>query len=523
MLFKLDLVINCLWITTCVAVFTSTHDGDNPGAIIGDHGWKSFELLTENDSLTELTLGLNYEPGDLTARGTFAWNSGIHNHWDGLGAFRTGTDSLRVFVNHEGTDDATVTAIDINIENMKTWALDYASGAAWPGPGQVVFGVGNAFDTVDVGTGGSGRNIATTPISRLCSGNIWEKDTFGENRGFVDQLFLTGEEDLTTTNAGGSVWILETATGIFFEVPDVWAAGGRWENAIPVDSGNNEQIAILLSSDGGNDQLFLYIGTKNTSPAANILERNGLVGGQVFQFDPDGAVTQLPDSGKLAGTFATETTAPLMESKFEDVHVNPDDPTQAVLAEQNKGVYQIDFDLHYHPDGTLDTSLSSFLFTLLDSATDNDGTTGGNLSAPDNLVWSENGFVYVNEDGSGDDVWQLATSTGDVLRIADGLTTETSGVIDVSCLTGFTPGSVLLTNSYDGTPVNGNNGSLYMLVAPGASLLGDVNLDRAVNLLDIAPFISLLSMSEYLKEADINKDGTVNLLDVDPFIDLLAD
>ena len=211
-----------------------------------------------------------------------------------------------------------------------------------------------------------------------------------------------------------------------------------------------------------------------------------------------------------------------MESKLEDVHVNPDNPTQAVVAEQNNGVYRIDFELHYNPDGTLDTSQSSFLFTLLDSASDNDGTTGGNLSAPDNVVWSENGFIYVNEDGSGDDVWQLNPTTGDVLRIADGLTTETSGVMDVSGLVGFTPGSVLLTNSYDGTPVNGNNGSAYMLVSPEASLLGDVNLDGAVNLLDVVPFINLLSTSDYQEEADINRDGAVNLLDVAPFIDLLA-
>ncbi len=53
-------------------------------------------------------------------------------------------------------------------------------------------------------------------------------------------------------------------------------------------------------------------------------------------------------------------------------------------------------------------------------------------------------------------------------------------------------------------------------------MLGDVNQDGAVNLLDVDPFVGLLSSGGYLFEADINGDGTVNLLDVDPFVALLS-
>lgn len=49
-------------------------------------------------------------------------------------------------------------------------------------------------------------------------------------------------------------------------------------------------------------------------------------------------------------------------------------------------------------------------------------------------------------------------------------------------------------------------------------ILGDVNLDGAVNLLDVAPFIDRLGTGTYQAEADVNGDGVVNLLDVDPFI-----
>ena len=58
-------------------------------------------------------------------------------------------------------------------------------------------------------------------------------------------------------------------------------------------------------------------------------------------------------------------------------------------------------------------------------------------------------------------------------------------------------------------------------VDPGG-LLGDVNLDGDVNLLDVQPFINVLSSGQYQAEADTNQDGIVNLLDVDSFIDLIS-
>ena len=53
-------------------------------------------------------------------------------------------------------------------------------------------------------------------------------------------------------------------------------------------------------------------------------------------------------------------------------------------------------------------------------------------------------------------------------------------------------------------------------------LHGDVNMDGAINLLDVDPFITILSAGDFQAEADINKDGVVNLLDVQGFIDLLG-
>lgn len=54
-------------------------------------------------------------------------------------------------------------------------------------------------------------------------------------------------------------------------------------------------------------------------------------------------------------------------------------------------------------------------------------------------------------------------------------------------------------------------------------LPGDVNLDDAVNLLDVGPFVDLLTAGGYQIEADVNQDRVLDLLDVGPFVELLLD
>jgi len=68
----------------------------------------------------------------------------------------------------------------------------------------------------------------------------------------------------------------------------------------------------------------------------------------------------------------------------------------------------------------------------------------------------------------------------------------------------------------------GDGNDIAVFVVEGGILLGDVNLDGVVNLLDIAPFVALISSGEFQAEADINGDGEVTLLDIAGFVDLLA-
>ena len=63
---------------------------------------------------------------------------------------------------------------------------------------------------------------------------------------------------------------------------------------------------------------------------------------------------------------------------------------------------------------------------------------------------------------------------------------------------------------------------LAEVAAGGDGLLGDVNCDGVVDLLDVAPFVAAVSSGEFNAKADINGDGMVSLLDVSPFVALIS-
>ena len=86
---------------------------------------------------------------------------------------------------------------------------------------------------------------------------------------------------------------------------------------------------------------------------------------------------------------------------------------------------------------------------------------------------------------------------------------EGGGALDIAAVDLFANNS---------TPIYYDDLSL----TPHHILLGDVNLDRSVNLLDVGPFIDRVASGDYQPEADTNEDGVVNLLDVGHFINILG-
>lgn len=52
--------------------------------------------------------------------------------------------------------------------------------------------------------------------------------------------------------------------------------------------------------------------------------------------------------------------------------------------------------------------------------------------------------------------------------------------------------------------------------------IGDINCDGNIDLLDVQPFVDLLTTGQFESKADINSDGAIDLLDVQPFVSLLV-
>ena len=67
-----------------------------------------------------------------------------------------------------------------------------------------------------------------------------------------------------------------------------------------------------------------------------------------------------------------------------------------------------------------------------------------------------------------------------------------------------------------------NNGNVMVFDLTVPILLGDINGDGVVNLLDVSPFIDVINSGVFNANADMNQDGVVNLLDVSPFVDALT-
>ena len=109
------------------------------------------------------------------------------------------------------------------------------------------------------------------------------------------------------------------------------------------------------------------------------------------------------------------------------------------------------------------------------------------------------------------DYHDVGSSVRGVFELGNGniLWTNNSAVFSLNPITGV---STLITG-------DGNFRYIEQVELP---LLGDVNLDGIVDLLDVLPFVDLLANQNFQIEADLNLDGVVDLLDVQPFVLILS-
>lgn len=420
------------------------------------NGWKAFEVITRNDNPTG------------------SWP--MPANYDGLGAQLMGGSTLRVQVNHENSD-ATISEVNLDLAAFQT-AINNVINTSSTGGVKFVDSARQAYDrwSADGGTSWTDTsNTSNTSFSRFCSGQSYVANMFGSGRGFADGIYITGEEV-----GGGSLFGIDLANRDFYELSGVSgsAPGGLggmpfdpWENAALLDTGETDHIALLLSPDGGTRRMKLYIGEKGKDASGDastsFLARNGLAYGSHYYLNDS-----LPSIGDPStdGFFDTTIGGALNSSKLEDVDTSLADPTMVVLGDQDSGLFTFDFNLDFQ-SGSFDAAQSDFSITKIQ----NDNASGsGSFNNPDNVDWTDattldgttfaDGLIFVNEDSGEGEIWMMNPDGTGLVRVGDTISNaESSGILDISTLVGYNPGSVLFTSD------QGSNSSLSVLINPAAT------------------------------------------------------
>ncbi|NYH96848.1 choice-of-anchor I domain-containing protein [Novosphingobium marinum] len=423
-----------------------------------------------------------------------------------------------------------VSYFDIDKTTMEIVDGGLAFDTVYDSAGNVVTDNSFSINPGDAGTNG---------FDRFCSASLFEADTFGDGRGLADTIFFTGEETGGNFNAiGGVEWALDIDSGELWALPSF--GHGAWENVTQLDTGTTTHVAFILSDDtspfdaDGDDEpegapLFLYVGEKDSDPEAGFLARNGLDDGQLFVWVPDDGDND-PSSFSGQGSSSAgewvlvdnsrneamasddgstgfdqfgyptqrnlwsqaEDLGAFAFSRPEDVATNPENPSEFVLAstgapgafddaDQVGEIYTMDVQFSIVPAPglpgdpvTYDIGATGSLEILYDGDADPDQA----LRSPDNLEWSPDGFIYVQEDKAFDDVFEAGdranTNEAGIVRIdpADGSVVrianidrsvllpegavdeapdvpghwESSGILDVSALFDRPAGSLFIAD-----------------------------------------------------------------------------
>jgi hypothetical protein len=151
--------------------------------------------------------------------------------------------------------------------------------------------------------------------------------------------------------------------------------------------------------------------------------------------------------------------------------------------------------------------------------------TDGMFGDADNVDWSAattlggvqypNGLIFVNEDSetANGETWMMAHDGSGLTLIGDNIglagADESSGIVDISRLVGYRPGSILLTDN------QGTNSSVTVLINPQATLLADYNSNGIVDAADYSVWRDSLGQTGFGLPADGTGDGQINPGDFD--------
>lgn len=521
--------------------------------VAGGPNLKVSSLITNG----EFSNGL--QPGDsvFTPTGIF----------DGLGAYDNRDGTYTVLANSELGPTAGVPyfvdGVALTGARITKFIIDKdVDNNARNGYQSAVIASGIAYDAIMDANGNrvSAASQINGGFNRFCSGSFEAANLFGRNRGFVDAIYLTGEEA-----DEGLFYALDTRTNTLHALAGLGRGG--WETAIQVDTGSRNTVGVLLMDDN-TAPIYLWVGEKSKAGNADFLQRNGLAKeqGSLYTWVPaNGSIgtaagtAGVPDSADLKalalGTAAegrwalvgsgdqvagwdeatlrgnANALGALQLSRLEDASINPRNGRQVVFATTGNSAFggadtfgnliTLDLMRSFDRQGLISLSNRSDLAVIYDGDRqivawdalngDGDGAIGSGeqgafgatiIRNPDNLTWSRDGFIYVQEDRSvpsGFFAQQEASIfkvnarakdpvTGQALserwlqidrtavptvygqsdpNPADYGNWESSGIIDVSAIYGEAAGSLFLADVQAHNLVNGSIGGSGYLVQGG--------------------------------------------------------
>jgi hypothetical protein len=336
---------------------------------------------------------------------------------DGLGAHANGDGTSTLYMNHEFGQSTQSEPIVGGPKNrgaiVSRWILDadgdpIAAKRAYDWVYHENTFVGPAPDTTN-----------TTPaLARFCSGFL-----AGPEHGFDRPIYLTNEEEtspITFDGRGGlSVAIFDNE---LHTLPDIGHI--KMENTV-VQPGHGTRTVIFPLEDGPatlDNQLYMYVGKKDRSARASVLERNGLTDGTLYVFrslDParnsertfrTGSVTgewvPLPNAASLTDVqleAASDAVNAMTFVRPEDGAFNPNNRNELLWvttgssAGPDEGVNELGrlYSLRLHPGNPTKPATLTIVYNA-----DLVAAAGGDTAlSPDNVDASRE-YLMINEDGT---------------------------------------------------------------------------------------------------------------------------
>lgn len=288
-------------------------------------------------------------------------------------------------------------------------------------------------------------------------------------------------QDLPPRSAGD----VHYTNGAYFVLAGRWAAAFNGEEPDPGDDDDNVPGTIASFPVGTSFGSFTRIFADTDFAGGNVNHGRG----NLFSLgdNADGDQFRIDSIGVRKSSLQTFTNCSLTLWLFEGTE-----------AQWNAGDGDSDGDL-FDGTGIVNIPVDAEVFEL-------DGTFNANdiiqMELPQPVMVDENsdyGFIIQYSPSAGNSPFVQLSET----------------------LSSFGGQTRMLDVSQEARPERGTEFLVFGEAVLGV-IVGDVNQDGNVDLLDVGPFVSLLSNGDFQAEADINGDGVVDLLDVGPFVDLLS-